>query len=53
MKLITQVFDIHRTGPNATLKRDEDCSGISRGQPWAAIFDDDVYESLNTERAVN
>ncbi len=45
---ITQVFEIRRTDSSALLERDEDCSGITHHCPWAAIFDDAVWEELST-----
>jgi hypothetical protein len=52
---VSALFDIERSGSGVELRRNEDFADgfLSSGTPWAAIFDDDVYESLNTERAVN
>ncbi len=50
---MSAVFDIERSSSGVGLRRDEDCREVPRATPWAAIFDDDVYESLTTERTVN
>ncbi len=50
---VSVVFDIERSASGAELRRVEDCKDVPGPSPWAAIFDDDVYESLVTEPTVN
>ncbi len=52
---VSALFDIERSGSGVELRRNEDFADgfLSVGTPWAAIFDDDVYESLSTGRTVN
>jgi hypothetical protein len=46
---ITQAFQIQRADSGATLVRDEECKEDAT-TPWAAVFDDAVWEELSTPR---
>ena len=44
---ITHAFQIQRVDSGATLVRDEECKEDAT-TPWAALFDDAVWEELST-----
>ncbi len=46
---ITHAYNIHRADSGATLVRDEECKEDAT-TPWAALFDDVVWEDLSTPR---
>ncbi len=52
---VSALFDIERSGSGVELRRNEDFEDgrLSSGTPWAAIFDDDLYESLTAKPTVN
>jgi hypothetical protein len=46
----TRLFNIDRSDDDVTLIRDEDVNDTGNPTPWAALFDDAVWEELSTPR---
>ena len=44
----TKLFNIDRSDDGVTLSRDEDVNDTGNPSPWAALFDDAVWEELAT-----
>ncbi len=50
---VSAVFDIERCASGAELRYNEEWDGARCESTWAAVFDDDLFESLTTKPTVN